>query len=49
MFDVVILLPMQMNTNQIKSSNHLFESGDMAHTQALTHTHTMHNNTKEGK
>jgi len=33
---------------QIKS-NHLFESGDMAHTQALTHTHTIHNNTKEGK
>jgi len=30
-------------------SNHLFESGDMAHTQALTHTHTIHNNTKEGK
>jgi len=35
-------------SNQIKS-NHLFESGDMAHTQALTHTHTIHNNTKEGK
>ena len=29
--------------------HHLFESGDMAHTQALTHTHTIHNNTKEGK
>jgi len=28
---------------------HLFESGDIAHTQALTHTHTIHNNTKEGK
>ena len=34
---------------QIIKSNHLFESGDMAHTQALTHTHTIHNNTKEGK
>jgi len=31
-----------------QSINHLFESGDMAHTQALTHTHTIHNNTKEG-
>jgi len=29
--------------------SHIFESGDMAHTQALTHTHTIHNNTKEGK
>jgi len=37
-----------LQSNQIKS-NHLFESGDMAHTQALTHTHTIHNNTKEGK
>jgi len=26
-----------------QSINHLFESGDMAHTQALTHTHTIHN------
>ena len=33
----------------IIKSNHLFESGDMAHTQALTHTHTIHNNIKEGK
>jgi len=32
-----------------QSINHLFESGDMAHTQELTHTHTIHNNTKEGK
>jgi len=38
-----------IKSNQIKSSNHLFESGDMAHTQAVTHTHTIHNNTKEGK
>ena len=37
-----------LSLNQIKS-NHLFESGDMAHTQALTHTHTIHNNTKEGR
>jgi len=28
---------------------HLYESGDMAHTQALSHTHIIHNNTKEGK
>ena len=33
---------------QIKS-NHLFESGDMAHTQALTYTHTIHSNIEEGK
>jgi len=30
-----------MTIDQIKS-NHLFESGDMAHTQTLTHTHTQY-------
>jgi len=40
-----------VNNQSINQSiiNHLFESGDMAHTQALTHTHTIHNNTEEGK
>ena len=43
------LLQRQQQVRVNYHHHHLFESGDMAHTQAITHTHTIHNNTKEGK